>query len=339
MGGGKWDTGIYGSARASRRSSGIDDFDYTVKVRSGKASKVNEVLDAKKMVNPDSSRYPFPLRESRDSEEHPLSVPVAIFFDVTGSMGQIPRVLQEKLPKLMDVIIDKAGLSDPQVLVGAVGDATCDRYPFQVGQFESDNSFDEQLRQIILEGGGGGQTFESYALAYHFAAHHTATDAYEKRGKKGYFFTMGDEAPWPKVTVEEMSEVFGISAKEDETIESLLAIAQEKWNIFHLFAVDGSFPDDKRIHNRWRTLFGERFIMIKDSSLVCEVIAGIIHMMENAYDADRVVRDIGLSGKTASVVKNALVPLSNSTSLVVRAVAEGVALTNNRARKRGVSRI
>ena len=139
MGGGKWDTGIYGSARASRRSSGIDDFDYTVKVRSGKASKVNEVLDAKKMVNPDSSRYPFPLRESRDSEEHPLSVPVAIFFDVTGSMGQIPRVLQEKLPKLMDVIIDKAGLSDPQVLVGAVGDATCDRYPFQVGQFESDN--------------------------------------------------------------------------------------------------------------------------------------------------------------------------------------------------------
>ncbi|HCC05434.1 TPA: hypothetical protein DEP58_03985 [Patescibacteria group bacterium] len=339
MGGGKWDTGIYSSAKASRRSSGIDDFDYTAKVRSGKVSKVNEVLDAKKMVNPDSSRYPFPLRESRDSDEHPLSVPVAMFFDVTGSMGHIPRVLQEKLPKLMDVIIDKAGLSDPQVLVGAIGDATCDRYPFQVGQFESDNSFDEQLRQIILEGGGGGQTFESYALAYHFAAYHTATDAYEKRGKKGYFFTMGDEAPWPTVTVEEMSAVFGISTGENETVESLLARAQEKWDMFHLFAVDGGYPHTKKIHDRWRALFGERFIMVEDSRLVCEVIAGIIHMMENSYDADRVVQDIGLSGKNASMVKNALVPLSTSSSLVVRAVAEGTALTNSGRRKRGVTRL
>ena len=339
MGGGKWDTSMYSSAKASRRSAGIDDFDYTAKVRSGKVSKVNDELEAKKMINPDSSRYPYPLRESRDSAEHPLSRPVAIFFDVTGSMGHIPRVLQKKLPKLMDVIIDKAGLADPQVLVGAVGDSTCDRYPFQVGQFESDNNFDEQLRKIILEGGGGGQTYESYALAYHFAAHHTATDAYEKRGKKGYLFTMGDEAPWPTLTAEELSHVFGLSTQADETVESLVALAEEKWDIFHLFAVDGSYPRDKRIHDRWRALFGERFVMVEDSSLVCEVIAGIIHMMENAYDADRVVRDIGLSGKTASVVKNALVPLSSSSVLVAKVVAQSNSLMKSRARKGGVTRI
>lgn len=339
MGGGNWDSGMYSKAKASRRSSGIDDFDYTVKVRSGKVSKVSEVLDAKKMINPDTSRYPFPLRESRDSAEHPLSVPVAMFFDVTGSMGHIPRVLQEKLPKLMDVIIDKAGLADPQVLVGAIGDYWCDKYPFQVGQFESDNSFDEQLRQIILEGGGGGQTFESYALAYHFAAHHTATDAFEKRGKKGYFFTMGDEAPWPKVTVAEMSNVFGIPAEKDETVEGLLSLAKEKWEMFHLFAVDGSYPRDKDIHDCWRKLFGERFIMVEDSSLVCEVIAGIIHMIENAYDADRVVHDIGLSGKSASMVKNALVPLTGTSSLVAKVVAKSGALMKGRVRKGGVTRL
>jgi hypothetical protein len=338
MGGGSWDSSAYTAATSARVASGVGAFDYTDKVRSGRASGIHETLDPAKMVNPAPSTYSFPLRESRDSDEHPNSVPVAMIFDVTGSMGGIPRVLQEKLPRLMDVIIDKAGLSDPQVLVGAVGDSYSDSYPFQVGQFESDNRFDEQLRQIILEGGGGGQTKESYALAYRFAADHTAADAFEKRGKKGYFFTMGDEAPWPTVTASEVSKIFGIAGAEEETIESLLARATERWEIFHLFAEDGSYRNNVAIHERWQKLLGERLIAVEDSSLVCEVIAGIIHMIENAYDADRVVADIGLSGKAASVVKNALVPIAGS-SLVSKAGRTGGALKRRDAGAGGVVRI
>jgi hypothetical protein len=198
-------------------------------------------------------------------------------------------VLQQKLSRLMDVVIDKAGIPDPQILVGAVGDSISDRYPLQVGQFESSNLFDEQLRNIIVERGGGGQSMESYALAYRFAADHTATDAYEKRGKKGYLFTMGDEMPWPTVTAEDVSRLFGVEASEDETVESLIARASERWEIFHLFSLDGSYRNDKRVHDRWRKLLGERLVMVEDSSLVCEIIAGLVHMMETAYDVDRVV--------------------------------------------------
>ena len=338
MGGGSWDTGIYNSAKTYRRSAGIDDFDYTRKGRSGAVNTVSGSLDPKGMVNPDPSKYALPLRESRDSDEHPESIPVGIFFDVTGSMGYVPRVLQEKLPDLMDVIYDKAGLPDVQVLVGAIGDSTCDRFPLQVGQFESDNRFDEQLREMILEGGGGGQTYESYGLAYRVAAYHTASDSFEKRGKKGYFFTMGDEAPWPTTSPSELAEVFGLTVQEDDSIADLVAKAEEKWNIFHLFAKDGSYPNSADIHDKWRALLGERFVMVEDSSLVCEVIAGIVHMMENAYDADKVVRDIGLSGKSADDVKNALVPLSGSAVLAKRATTTG-ALSSRRARRGGVSRV
>ena len=212
----------------------------------------------------------------------------------------------------MDVITQKAGVPDVQVLVGAVGDSYADEYPFQVGQFESDNRFDEQLRNIILEGGGGGQVMESYGLAYRFAAYHTATDAFDKRGKKGYFFTMGDEAFWPKVTRKEVREIFGVQAEADETVEELIAKASEQWDIFHLFSEDGSYPHQTDIHNRWKKVLGERFVMVEDSSLVCETIAGIMYMLETARDVDRVVDDIGLSGPARSAVKNALVPVAKA---------------------------
>jgi hypothetical protein len=78
-------------------------------------------------------------------------------------------------------------------MFGAIGDATCDRAPLQVGQFESDNRMDDDLSRILLEGGGGGQKTESYELAMYFMARHTAADCYEKRGKRGYLFIIGDE--------------------------------------------------------------------------------------------------------------------------------------------------
>lgn len=310
MGGGSWDSGSYTTAASTRRAAGIDDFDYDKKVKTGKATGVHTALDPKTVAGPTSPLAGQVVRESRDGPDHPESLPIAVLFDVTGSMGHIPVVLQTKLAKLMDVVLDKAGIKDPQVLVGAIGDSTCDRYPFQVGQFESDNRFDEALRSIILEGGGGGQNKESYALAYRFAAYHTATDAWEKRGKKGYLFTMGDEAPWPTVTKEDVRKLFGIEAEGDETIEELLAKAQERWEIFHLFSMDGSYRHETKIHDRWRKLLGERFVMVEDSSLICEIIAGLIHMLETAADVDKVVNDLGVSRAAGAAVRNALVPVA-----------------------------
>lgn len=312
MGGGAWDPRAYSSARASRAASGVDDFDYDARVKTGKARGIHPDLDPKKVAGAASPHAGKPVRESRDSDEHPESLPIAVIFDVTGSMGGIPRTLQTKLANLMDVVIAKANVKDPQVLVGAVGDTHSDQYPFQVGQFESDNRFDEQLRNIILEGNGGGQVMESYALAYRFAADHTSTDSFEKRGKKGYFFTMGDEASWPVVTAQEVKQIFGVDASGDETVEELLARAQETWEVYHLYSMDGSYPDRTDIHDKWRKLLGERFVKVDDSSLVCEIIAGIVHMLESAKDIDHVVDDIGLKGSAAASVKNALVPIAKS---------------------------
>ena len=94
-------------------------------------------------------------------------------------------------------------------MFGAIGDATCDRAPLQVGQFESDNRMDDDLSRILLEGGGGGQKTESYELAMYFMARHTATDCYDKRGKRGYLFMIGDEMAYPRVKRAEVAAVIG----------------------------------------------------------------------------------------------------------------------------------
>lgn len=338
MGGGSWDTSAYRSAARTRAATGQADFDYDQRVRSGQASGIHSSLDPKTVAGPTSPLAGQNVRESRDNDEHPNSLPVAVFFDVTGSMGRVPQVLQKKLATLMDVIIAKAGIQDVQILVGAIGDATCDRYPFQVGQFESDNRFDEALRQIILEGGGGGQIHESYALAYRFGAYHTATDSFEKRGRKGYLVTMGDEMPWPTVTKDEVRRIFGVEAIGDESIEDLISKAQEKWELYHIcLTAETSHGSDPRVHERWQSFIGERFVKLEDAELVCETIAGLVHMLETAHGLDRVMSDIGLQGAAATSVKNALVPLAKSSAPAH--VARGTAPSVRRPKGSGVSRI
>jgi len=48
----------------------------------------------------------------------------AVLFDVTGSMGQVPRALQQKLPQLLGLLLRQGYVEHPQILFGAIGDAT-----------------------------------------------------------------------------------------------------------------------------------------------------------------------------------------------------------------------
>lgn len=318
MGRGSWDTNTYRDAVKSRSVSGTPDFGYDNDVKTGKVDAVvHPDLNPAKVAGPMSPLAGKPIRESRDNDEHPNSVAIAVLFDVTGSMHHIPSVLQKKLPSLMDTIIQKTGMKDPQILFGAIGDSHCDHYPFQLGQFESDNKADEQLRNIILEGGGGGQNMESYGLAYRFAAEHTATDCFEKRGKKGYLFTIGDEMYWPTMEPDEIKKIFGVDVSEKQDVARLYAKASERFEIFHLHIQEGSYRNDPSILSAWSKLLGERLIKVEDANLICEIITGAIHMLETAGEAAKVAADIGLSGSDASKVSKALAPLGKNLPMKV----------------------
>lgn len=280
MGSGRYSTDVYHNTVGATLRSGGDSFAFTTQTKSAVPQeqwKVHETLDPKNVAGPGSPFEGQIMRESRDSDEHPTSVPIAVIFDETGSMGIYPRIIQEKLPELFDMLQLKGYVEHPQILFGGVGDAFSDRVPLQIGQFESDNRMDEQLANIFLEGNGGGQGSESYDLALYFMARHTATDSFEKRGQKGYLIMIGDEFPYPNVTATHVQKHIGDQLDENISIEAIVEEVLEKWNVTFIV------PDGRQVADRWRELFGAEAVhVLDDMSEITNVIAERIGQAEAA---------------------------------------------------------
>ncbi|MFC9438179.1 hypothetical protein [Nocardia sp. NPDC057030] len=298
MGYGNWDDTAYRAAKTFRASRGLDDFGYTAELQA--------VPYEDWQAHPTLDPLGVDVRECRDSADHGNSLPIAVLFDVTGSMGRVPRIMQQKLGRLHGLLQRKGYAEDPQILFGAVGDADTDRVPLQVGQFESDNRMDEQLRAILLEGGGGGQKSESYELAAYFMATHIVTDAWEKRNKKGYLFLIGDELNKPKLAARHIRSVIGDPVRRDVSVASIYRELTERWHVHYILPNQSSYYDDPEIADHWRELLGQSFLRLDDPAAVCELIALTVGLAEGRVDMDAGLadlRDVGSAAEAKSVGK------------------------------------
>lgn len=270
---------------------------------------------------------PKRIRESRDSATHPNSNAIIVDFDVTGSMGDVPLFFaKEKLGGLMKLLVSGGYILDPQILFLANGDAYCDEAPLQIGEFESGLEMDEWLTRIWIEGGGGGQVSESYGITHYWAAKHTEIDCFEKRGKKGYLFTMGDELPHKLMTRDQLNRFIGDTVEKDVTIEEAISMASEKYEVFHIHIADGtSHGHEPRIHEGWKKLLGERALILKEKSAVCELIATTIGMCEGRLLAEMEADLIraGLDKKSVTAVTFAVTPFANKMPARRSATVEG----------------
>ncbi|MFZ1239132.1 MAG: hypothetical protein WAV74_19975 [Anaerolineae bacterium] len=274
MGYSNWSDAAYQSRQSYRQQTQQTAFTYDQQVR---ATGIVQIHD---QMNPFGK-----MRESRDSDQHPDSVAIAVLFDVTGSMGSVPRVLQTKLGKLMRVLVQRGYVAHPQVLFGAIGDANCDKIPLQIGQFESGLEMDDDLGKIYLEGGGGGQVHETYELGLYFMARHTAMDCFDRRGHKGYLFTIGDEKPYPAVRRSQVQHLIGDHLLLRIPTEALVAEVQKRYEYFHIIPTNTSHGSSAEVQARWRTLLGERVLLLDDEAAVCETIALAVGLCEGTLDS------------------------------------------------------
>lgn len=312
MGGGYWDVGTYSTRASAKAAAGVPTFDYTDKVRQGQASGVNPLVDPRIKAGDTSPHAGQVMREVMFSDEHPNPTPIAVILDVTGSNIRAATTAHSKLPQLHGLLQRKGYAEDPQILFGAIGDANTDDVPLQLGQFESDNRMDEQLEAIYLEGNGGGQMHETYELAAYFLARHTYLEPFERDGRKGYVFFIGDEMPYDTIRRDygyygrghTLEALIGDELESDIPTEQIFEELKVKFEVFFLFQKQGSY-DESQILPAWRKLLGERALVLDDPAAVCEAIAATLGMLEGGFDLDEVMDDLRAIGADIGSVKAA----------------------------------
>jgi hypothetical protein len=247
-------------------------------------------------IHPDLNPLGVKVRESRDSVDNPNSTPLIVGVDVTGSMGMLADALARKgLGTLFEGVLARKPITDPHVMFMAIGDANYDTAPLQVSQFEADNRIVEQLTKIWIEGNGGGNGFESYNLPWYFAAMHTVHDSIEKRGKRGYLFTVGDEEAPEALTRDQIKRFIGDTPEAEMTTRDLLQLAQRSYDVFHVIVKEGSHGRHPRTMSSWKELLGQHVIELPDHRCLSEVIVSAIEVAEGG-DASVSAKGWGASG-------------------------------------------
>lgn len=272
------------------------------RARAGRpAQEVFKQRSCHALMNPKGVRS----RESRDTAEHPESLAIAFALDVTGSMGDIPRLLAtQELPKFMR-LLEVCKVRDPQVLFCAVGDAISDQAPLQVGQFETTAELmDQWLTWSWIEGGGGPGIQESYELALYFLAEHTEMDCLLKRDQRGYAFITGDEHPFPAVSRHQVEAIIGEQVDADLPTEAVVAALTQSYHPFFLI------PDASRAsrcERRWRDLLGDQTIVMEGPEMTCHVAAGLVALTEGVIKNLDELADLLLTERVDKKRVNAVV--------------------------------
>lgn len=289
MGNGRWSSNAwdnYASANVSGKSAG-------------------QVFTSRNMKSSYNPREIL-VRESRDSADNPNSTPIILGADVTGSMGMISHnLMQTGLNTLAKEIYDRKPVSDPHIMVMAIGDAKTDSAPAQATQFEADISLADQVRDLWIESGGGGNGGESYSLAHYFAATKTVSDSWEKRRKKGYLFTIGDEPVHDGLSAAEVEKVFGVNPQSSLSAQDCVDMAMKTYEVFHIVLKN----EGDACHNlptvldRWQKILGQRVILLDDYTKLAEVVVSTIQVIEGA---NKVAVAKSWSGSTAVTVANAI---------------------------------
>ena len=264
------------------------------------SSTLNELYTATEMnTTYDPSKIAY--RESRDSKASPVSTPIILGLDVTGSMGYLStEIAKEHLNKTILDLYDKKPVLGPQILFAAIGDSKCDSAPLQVTQFESDIRIAQQLLDLWFEGRGGDMP-ESFHLAWWFALNHTRTDADEKRHEKGFLFTIGDAPCHDVLTAAEIRKVFGDNVQQDYTTDELYRAVSEKYNTFHINL-------DTKTDRYWEKLMPGHAILLpkRNIDFLSDVIVATIRIACGENKKDVV---LNYDTKTSEVLAKALVHL------------------------------
>ena len=165
-------------------------------------------------------------------------------------------------------------VKDVEFSIMAIGDLAYDSAPIQMSQFESDVRIAEHLDKVYFEGGGGGNCYESYSLAWYCGLNHAQLDCW-KRGKKGIIITLGDEPLNPRLYKDELKKYCGDDIQSDVDTTELYKRAIEKYDIYHIIIKEG-WGYKRYSFQSWKDLLPEDHIIETEVKSLDQIIPSII---------------------------------------------------------------
>lgn len=241
------------------------------------------------------------MRESRDSADSPNATPIIIGFDSTGSMGYLAaEIAKNSLNRTATMILEKRPVPDPHIMCAAF--TSPGQNALQVTQFEADIRVAEQLLDFQL---GGGNAYSYDSLVWYFALKHTSTDCFEKRGKKGFLFCIGDEVgddgKQEILSRTDIQKVFSDEVKTGYKTKALYAEASKRYEIFHI--VTGSRTQSSL--ETWQKLLPGRNAVIEPENIeyLAELLISLMQLAGGMSQADVLSQ---WAGKAKEAVETAL---------------------------------
>src|SRR3989338_2920211 len=204
--------------------------------------------------------------------------PLVIVSDVTGSMGDATAIMFEKLPYLSNECKEYLG-KEAQICFAAVGDANGDTYPLQVRKFTKESGLVKTLKELVIEGGGGGTKQESYELAATYFAHNVDMP----KAIHPVLIFIGDESTYDTVSKAQAKDVAGVTLEKDVSTRNMFDSLQRKFSVYFIqrpYSQQGGETmsgDTRQIRTNWEKYIpSDRIVYLPDPRRVVDVIFGLL---------------------------------------------------------------
>jgi len=237
--------------------------------------------------------------------------PLILVCDETGSMGDWPATIFSKLPYLYNEAHDNYLGPDVEISFGAFGDVHCgEEYAVQARPFANKDDVKKRLKELIIEGGGGGQIMESSELV----ALYYARNCDMPNAEKPIYIFVTDEYCWDPISVA-TAEQFGVSLTGKLTAKEVFAELNRKYSVYLIQKPYGDETSEKghttsQVRKKWLQHFDEGHIaLLADPNRVVDVIFGILAAESGKIDyfkkelEDRQLKDADGAAKVDTVYK------------------------------------
>ena len=88
-------------------------------------------------------------------------------------------------------------------------------------------------------------------------------DCYEKRGRRGYLFVIGDEIPYPRVKRKEVGAVIGDGLQPSMPVEDVVAELRRTFDVYYVLPRMTNNYDNPVVHRRWGELLGQNALRLE----------------------------------------------------------------------------